>query len=346
MLSKLRVVVIEDSALMRLVVSDILKSDGEIEVAGMAANGKEGLELVVKTKPDVVITDLMMPEYDGLFAIRNIMRRCPCPIMVLSGAGDESSQVVFEAMQAGAVDFLEKPQQRGSGGVRAVDKKLVAMVKTISKAKVNAASVLTTKQNSELHSFGTNLPYDILAIGASTGGPGAIEEVVRKLPGNFPVPVVLAQHMPASFITSFANRINTLTPLKVKVAIEGENIRPGTIYIAPGTANMELQKIGANVKVKFNNRTYTDFNNPSVNCLFESVAKIYKSRTISVILTGMGKDGARGMKELKDAGGYTIAQDKNSCVVYGMPGSAVEMGGVTQSVKLSDISSFVVSCFA
>ena len=345
-MERIRIVVIEDSALMRLVVSDILKSDPELEVVGMAGNGKDGVEMVEKTRPHVVITDLMMPEYDGLYAIRNIMRKNPMPIMVLSGAGDESSQVVFEAMQAGACDFLEKPQQKGAGGVRGVDKELIAMVKAISKTKVNAAKVLTTNQNTKLHSFGTSLPYDVFAIGASTGGPGAIEEVVRKLPGNFPVPVVLAQHMPASFITSFAARINTLTPLNVKVAEEGETLRPGNIYIAPGTANMEVQKVAGKVIVTLNNRTYTDFNNPSVNCLFESVANVYKNKSISVILTGMGKDGARGMKMMKDAGGYTIAQDKNSCVVYGMPAAAVEMGGVTQSVRLVDISSFVVSCFA
>lgn len=339
-MGKVNVILIEDSALMRLVVSDILRSDPDLNIMATANNGEEGAIKVDEFNPDVVITDLVMPDYDGIYAIKEIRKTSRVPIMVLSAA-NSSSSMVFDAMQAGATDFMEKPQG-GATKVREMDYKLTDAVKKLAKAKLGASgSVGKSVTNS--HVFASKLPYDAIVIGSSTGGPSAVEEVLKKLPGNLPVPVVIAQHMPKNFIGPFAKRLNTITPLEVTVAEYGERLKPSKIYVCGGDANTELESSGSNVKFKSNSDHYHEFNNPSVTCLFDAAAAVYGKRCIAVMLTGMGKDGATGMLKIKEKGGFTIAQEASTCVVNGMPGAAVKIGAATHQVKLKDIAAFMVS---
>lgn len=305
-----------------------------------AQNGKIGVEKVKEFAPDVVICDLVMPEMDGIEAITEIRTFTDVPILVLS-ASSSNSTLVFDAMEAGATDFLEKPQG-GATKVRDVNYELAEKVNALAGAPVGKG-LKKGKSVTNQHIFAKKLPYDVILIGSSTGGPTAVEEVLKRLPGNLPVPVVIAQHMPKNFIQPFANRLNTITPIEVIVAKENDRVLPNKIYICDGDANTEIVKRGLSFRFGFNHEKYDDFNNPSVTCLFDSGAEIYGSRCIAIMLTGMGKDGAVGMKKIHDAGGFCIAQEASTCVVNGMPGAAVKIGAVNHQVKLKDISAFVVS---
>lgn len=325
---------------MRLVLSDILRSDPTVNIMATANNGKDGAQKVKEFSPDVVVTDLVMPDYDGIYAIDEIRKDSSVPIMVLSAANSNST-MVFDAMAAGATDFMEKPQG-GATKVRDVDYELVARLKKLVKTSTGVGSI-AGKAVTNQHVFATKLLYDIIVIGSSTGGPSAVEEVLKKLPGNLPIPVVIAQHMPANFIQPFATRLNSVTPLEVIVAKPGDRLRGRKIYICGGETNTELQGVGAFTKFKANNNHYPDFNNPSVTCLFDATADLYGKKAIAIMLTGMGKDGATGMKKIHDKGGFCIAQEASTCVVNGMPGAAVKIGAVNHQIKLKDIAAFVVS---
>jgi two-component system, chemotaxis family, protein-glutamate methylesterase/glutaminase len=341
---KIKVLLIEDSGLMRLIISDILRTDTSIEIVDTAENGKEGVEKTLKYHPDVVVTDLLMPHYDGVYAVKHIMEQKPTPIVVLSSL-EKADPVVFDALKEGAVDFVDKPKEKVISNIRDVNHILIGAVKAAQKANVTPLRGVE-KAITHTHTFESKLNYEIIVIGASTGGPGAIEKVMDKLPANLSIPVVIAQHMPERFLESFAKRLDALTPLKVKLAEKGEILAGGTVYITPGHSNTKIGRdaFSGNITFAFTKREFREFNFPSVDCLFLSVAETYKQKAISVILTGMGKDGTEGMKAIFDVGGYTIAQDEASSVVYGMPKNAVDNGIVKKSVPLYDISSFIIGC--
>lgn len=218
-MTKINVILIEDSALMRLVISDMLKADPKINIIATAKNGKEGADMALDLKPDLVITDLVMPDFDGIYAITEIRKISQVPILVLSAA-NKNSTMIFDAMNAGATDFLEKPKG-GIGKVRNVDYELLTTIKQLALIKVSK-SVLGSKSINVEHKFAKKTSYDVIVIGSSTGGPSAVEEVLKKLPINLPIPIIIAQHMPKNFIAPFARRLNTITPLNVVVAKIGE----------------------------------------------------------------------------------------------------------------------------
>ncbi|MDO1446694.1 chemotaxis-specific protein-glutamate methyltransferase CheB [Rhodocytophaga aerolata] len=341
---KIKVLLIDDSGLMRLIISDILRTDAAIEIIDTAENGKDGFEKTVKYKPDVVVTDLVMPHYDGIYAVKNIMKQAPTPIIVLSSL-DRADPEVFDALHEGAVDFIDKPKGKLVSGIREVNTLLIKAVKEASKANVQQlrkARKVTTPRQPETG----KLNYEIICMGSSTGGPGAIEYILTKLPEKLAVPVVIAQHMPERFLDSFAKRLDSLTALKVKLAEKGEPLTDGTIYLAPGHSNTLVTKdIRTGLPFfSFTTREYKEFNFPSVDCLMYSAAQVYKNKALGVLLTGMGKDGAEGMKAIYEAGGYTLAQDEESSVVYGMPKSVVEIGAARKSIALEDIPAFIVGC--
>jgi two-component system chemotaxis response regulator CheB len=341
---KIKVLLIEDSGLMRLIISDILRTDKAIEIVDTAENGKEGVEKTLKYHPDVVVTDLVMPHYDGVYAVKHIMKQRPTPIVVLSSL-EKADPVVFDALKEGAVDFVDKPKDKVISNIREVNHVLIDAVKAAQKANVTPLFA-ADKAITHAHTFESNLNYDIIAIGSSTGGQGAIEKVIDKLPANLSIPVVIAQHMPERFLESFAKRLDTLTPLNVKLAEKGENLTGGTIYILPGHSNTKVGRDAFSGKITFafTKREFREFNFPSVDCLFLSVAQTYAQKALGVILTGMGKDGTEGMKAIYETGGYTIAQDEASSVVYGMPKSALDSGVIKKSVPIYDISSFIIGC--
>ncbi|WMN07105.1 chemotaxis-specific protein-glutamate methyltransferase CheB [Marivirga arenosa] len=334
--------IVEDSALMRILLSDILKSDPSIELVGTAKNGKEGVEKARLLEPDVIISDMIMPDYDGVYLVEKVMKESPTPVILLSSL-EKNDGLVFDALQKGAFDFLDKPKDDITNSIKAKNYPLTKLVKAAAESKIKKIKV---KKNNHSHAFNGSAAYSAIVIGASTGGPGAIETLLKQLPNNLILPVIIAQHMPDSFITSFAKRLDTLSDLHVKVAESGEEIKSGYIYIAPGHANMRLRKnphSGA-VIVNFTDKVYTEFNNPSIDCLLESASEIYGNKMIGLILTGMGRDGTEGLKKVKAKGGITIAQDEDTSVVYGMPKSAFDSGATDRLVPLNQLGGYIVSC--
>jgi two-component system chemotaxis response regulator CheB len=341
---RIRTVLIDDSAFMRKVISDIINTDESIELVGIAKDGQQGTQMTFDLKPDVVITDMVMPDYDGVYVVNAVMEKHPVPIILLSSL-EKTDTRIFDALEYGAFEFIDKPTDMNR--VRVGDYHLLSLIKEASRTDI---SLLKAKQqarrNSHSHSFESTLNYEIIVIGASTGGPGAVEMIINNLPKNLKVPVIVVQHMPTRFLETYTQRLNENTTLTVRLARKGEPIKGGIIYVAPGEANMRIEQnlITCQPMVTFTEKKYDEFNYPSIDCLFESVADIYGKNAIGVILTGMGKDGAKGLKKIQEKGGYTIAQDEESSVVYGMPKVAFEIGAVKQVVSLKQIPGFIVSC--
>jgi two-component system chemotaxis response regulator CheB len=281
-----------------------------------------------------------MGEFGGLYAVEKIMKESPLPILILSAVGNTDLQPIFDALQLGAVDYLNKPE-RGNSKIREIGSDLLKKIKSLTRA--NPKAIAHAQANTHKHTFDEIKKYDIIVIGASTGGPSAIEEIVVSLPSNLNVPVLIGQHMPTNFIGQFVKRLNKLSPLSVVEGSKSMTPKPGMVVIAPGFGNMILKKERKNIKIDFTEEVFKEYNNPSINSIMLSAAKMFGARTLAVILTGMGKDGVRGLKAIKDAGGYTIAQDEKSSVIYGMPKVAVETGAVTKSMHIKEIGSFLVN---
>lgn len=337
--SKIKILLIEDSGFMRILLSDLLRKDGSMEVIATASNGLEGVEKVKNLKPDVVITDMVMPQYDGLYVVQQLMKDMPIPIILLSSL-DRTDPKIFDALREGAFDFVDKPQEKE------VVQGYLPLTKMVKEASLTDYLKLRQRakgQNTFVHTFEARLGYDIVAIGASTGGPSAVEHIVNNLPRNLAIPVVIAQHMPERFIESFATRLAETTGLHVSVAREGDPLLNNHIYLAPGTANMRVALAGSSPTITYTLDRYKEFNHPSIDCMLESVANIYGSRAIGVILTGMGKDGTMGLQKIKDAGGLTLTQDELSSIVYGMPKVAFETGAAMHQIPLTEIPHFIVS---
>jgi len=341
--SRIRTLLIEDSSFMRKIIGDILSDDEAIELVGSASNGEQGVQLVRDLRPDVVVTDMIMPEYDGLYVVRQVMENYPTPVILLSSLS-KGNQRIFDALEDGAFEFIDKPVDLSSKSI-----KEYALLDLIKHAAIADINVLKAKQKNgdvriEAQSVTGKIQHEVIVMGASTGGPGAVESIVMNLPKNLSVPVVIAQHMPARFLETFTQRLSNQSHLPVKLALNGQPVLGGTVHVASGEANTRIERSAIDQQPVFalTQRTYDEFNNPSVNCLFESAVEVYGSKTMGVILTGMGKDGKRGLKRIHDAGGFTIAQDEDSCVVYGMPKAAVDEGSVKKVVSLKDIPNCII----
>jgi two-component system chemotaxis response regulator CheB len=336
---KIKTLLIEDSGFMRILLSDLLRKDQNIELVATAINGLEGVEKVMAFRPDVVITDMVMPQYDGLYVVQQLMKDRPLPIILLSSL-DRTDPKIFDALKEGAFDFVDKPQQEQ------VAQGYDPLTKMIHEASLTDYLKLRQKvkgRNTFVHSFEARLNYDIIVIGSSTGGPSAVELILSNLPNNLSIPVIIAQHMPERFIETFATRLADATGLRVSVARDGEPLLNNHIYLAPGTANMRIDLTGSSPVTQYVYDHYKEFNHPSIDCLFESVAKIYGRRAIGAILTGMGKDGTNGLQKIRDAGGFTLTQNERSSVVYGMPKSAFESGAAMKQIHLNEIPNFIIT---
>lgn len=346
--AEIKVLLVDDSNFMRLVIADIINAYPNIKVIGTASNGKEAFEKTVLLKPDVVLLDLTMADFDGIYAIKAIMKSNPLPIVVLSSIRSSNPDAVLEALKEGAFDFLDKPTGAVGSNIRQIGDAICN--KIIDASKVNTKNLLKQKikSNQNYHTFDSNLNYKIIVIGASTGGTGALESIIMKLPENLPIPVVIAQHMPHEFLISFSQRLNNLSTLTIKIAELNEEPKNGIIYVLPGNTNTILKKNSEFSKLRFEstNQTFEEYNWPSIDGFMLSVAGIFKNHSLAIILTGMGKDGTLGMTEIFKNGGLTIAQDEKSCIVYGMPKAAVQAGVISQTVILSDISAFIVSAIS
>ncbi len=337
---RLQILVVDDSAFMRLLLSDLISEDDDLEVAGSATNGMEAAAKVAELSPDVVLLDLNMGDYDGLFAVKKIMAEKPTPILILSSVGNTDLNPIFEALKFGAVDYMNKPD-RNNFKMRTMHSELMSKIKAAARAKPRTLPVTSAPKKALSRKKKSN--YDLLVIGASTGGPSAIEQIITDLPADFNLPVIVCQHMPTLFITPFVNRLNSLTELNVVTAAKSMTPVAGTIMVCPGHANTVLRKSGSRFVVEFDETVYREYNNPSINALMRSVAETYGEKAIGVILTGMGKDGVDGLKAIKETGGYTIAQDKESCIIYGMPKVAVEQDAVRMSLDIKEIGDYIVN---
>jgi len=341
--NKIKVLIADDSGLMRLLVSDILSENNAIDLVGSAVDGKDAVSKVKHLKPDVLVLDLNMGKYDGHYAVKRLMKENPLPILILSAVGNTDLQPIFDALQNGAVDYLNKPQ-RGNAKIRQIETELVNKIRSVARAHPKVTSNPANISNTNSHTFSKDRKYEIIVIGASTGGPSAIEEIIRSLPDNLNVPVVICQHMPSNFIHPFVKRLDNLSPLNVVIGRKSMIPTPGHIIIAPGNSNMILKKEGSGkIRIDFTEEKFEEYNNPSINAMMLSVAKTYGSKAIGALLTGMGKDGVIGLKAIRDGGGYTIAQNKDSSVIYGMPKAAVAHCAVIKSIDIKEIGGFLVN---
>ncbi len=340
----IKVLVIDDSALVRQVLTEILNQDPQISVVGSAADPYIAREKIKALNPDVLTLDVEMPRMDGIAFLRNLMRLRPMPVVMVSSLTEEGAEVTLEALELGAIDFISKPKLDISQGLRTYADELVEKVKIAATARpqVIRRSAPASQQGSsngvapavQRARFSTT--DKVIAIGASTGGIEAIHQVLDQLPADAPA-VVIAQHIPAGFSAAFAERMNRQTGLMVKEAENGDQLLPGHVYIAPGDQHLLLTRDGARYVCRLDGGPEVNRHRPSVDVLFRSVLEAAGNNAVAALLTGMGTDGAQGLLELRQAGIHTIAQDEASSVVWGMPGEAVRLDAVTQLLSVDQV---------
>jgi two-component system chemotaxis response regulator CheB len=335
MAKKIRVLVVDDSAAMRLLLTQILGSDSSIEVVGTAQDPFVAREKIKALNPDVLTLDVEMPRMDGLTFLEKLMRGHPMPVLMVSSLTQASCEVTLQALALGAVDYVAKPKVDTLAGIEASSQEIVAKVKAAALARVVRASTSSVPVKSAFSAV--QLTHQILAIGASTGGTEAIKAVLMGLPANCPG-IVIVQHMPPGFTKSFADRLDSHCAMSVKEAEDGDRVLPGHALLAPGGLHMAVRRSGAQVSVSVFDADPVNLHRPSVDVLFNSCADQMGKNAIGVILTGMGCDGAMGLKRMRDAGSVTYAQSEETCVVYGMPKEAVQRGAVEHVMPLERIS--------
>lgn len=337
----LRVVVIDDSAYVRKVVREILSRSPFIEVVGTARDGREALELVERLEPDVVTCDLIMPELDGVGFVREQMQRRPVPIIIMSVA-KETAEATLTALDAGAIDFVQKPTALATEKIFEVSTELIDKVKAAGTIALNRIPISSTTQTDTSYPA-TKIPgshsVDLVVIGISTGGPQALKRLIPQLPADFPVPVAMVMHMPVGYTEMYAAKLNELSPLDVKEAAEGDEIKPGRVFLAAAGRHLTLRR-GANGRVvtHLDARPFSMLHRPSVDVLFQSAAEVYGNRVLGVVMTGMGSDGKEGAAWIKSQGGLIFTEAESSCVVYGMPSSVMEAGLSDKSIDLENMA--------
>ena len=340
--SRIKVLVVDDSAIVRKVLTDSLSSEADIEVVGTAPDPFVARDKILSLNPDVVTLDIEMPRMDGVAFLKKLMHYHPMPVIVISSLGVASSRAALEALEAGAIDVLAKP-----GGPQSVGELRLSLASKIRAAKVARLGTPAPKVSTPTPPptrRPTEPPFpvsSVIAIGASTGGTEAIQKVLVELPENCPG-IVITQHIPAVFSRSFANRLSDLCAIRVREAEEGDRVEPGLALVAPGNFHMLLRESPKGYRVEIKDGPMVCFQRPSVDVLFHSVAQAAGQNATAAILTGMGSDGALGMLALKKAGARTIAQDEASCVVFGMPKEAIRHGAIDRVLPLSAIPGAVL----
>jgi len=358
----IKVLVVDDSSFFRRRVSEIINSEARLEVIDVATNGKEAVDKALRIKPDVITMDIEMPVMDGITAVREIMAKSPVPILMFSSLTHDGAKATLDALDAGALDFLPKKfediarnrdeavtllQQR----VIQIASKRAMMRRSMPKPATTAKpSSQTATARSSLRPTPASKPsvatrfkasgkkYQLTAIGTSTGGPVALQKILTKLPANYPHPIVLIQHMPATFTAAFASRLNSLCKIQVKEAADGDALKPGVAYLAPGGKQMMIEGRPGSAKLRIIDGGERMNYKPCVDVTFGSAAKIYSDSVLSMVLTGMGADGREGARMLKGAGSTIWAQDEESCVVYGMPQAVAKAGLSTEDLPLERIA--------
>ncbi|MBN2654463.1 MAG: chemotaxis response regulator protein-glutamate methylesterase [Nitrospirae bacterium] len=347
-----KVLIVDDSAFMRNAISSMLSSDHEINIVGTAKDGIEAIEKVALLKPDIVTLDIEMPRMDGLTALKHIMEKTPVPVIMLSSLTVEGAKETLDAFDLGAVDFIPKNLSDLSVNIVKIKESLVEKVKHLAKRGVvrrrRSASETQVEHAPrpalQVRSTGER-KVTLISIGTSTGGPKALQEIIPQLPKDFPIPIVIAQHMPANFTGPFAERLNQLSGITVKEAEEGEPLKSGVALIAPGWGHMRVNRVrGIETIVSITPGSKEEYiYRPSVDALMLSVSEFYPGRALGVILTGMGADGSKGIAAMKATGSRIFAQNEESCVVYGMPKAVVDAGLADKILDLEDIAGEIVN---
>ena len=338
-----RILIVDDSAFMRTALARMIKSEAGFEVVGTACTGADALEKIAALDPDVVTLDLQMPGMDGLEALRHIMTDFPRPVIMVSAATEKDAEITFNALSAGAFDCVPKQMSSSSLEIAHIRSDLISKIHAACQARhPGLPHSLCRKPPQPAHQKGADFRRvnpAIVAIGTSTGGPRALEQILPQLPGDFPIPIMIVQHMPASFLASFAQRLQSLCAIEVHEARDKEIIRPATVYVSPAGLHTRVQRgtPGSQVFISLDRNPADALHIPSADVLMESLAKLYGNRAMGVILTGMGRDGSQGMKAIHHAGGLTIGQDVATCTVYGMPRACAELGVLIRVVPLSEI---------
>lgn len=346
-MKKIRVLIVDDSAFIRKILKDILSLDSEIEIIDIAKNGQEALEKLLTSDVDVITLDVEMPIMDGISTLKKIMKDKPTPTLMLSSLTQSGAELTIQALNLGAVDFITKPSNIFKISDENVKSLIIDKIKIASKIEVTknnfiSKEIVILKKESKIE-FNYNSKSEaveqIIAIGTSTGGPRALQEVIPNISENINAPVVVVQHMPAGFTKSLAERLNSISKITVKEAEHGEILKNGVAYIAPGEKHLKFKKEAKNIKIILDDSDKISGHKPSVDAMFYSLSEIPFKKIVSVIMTGMGSDGSKGMKTLKENKNvYSIAEDESTCVVFGMPKSAINIGAVDKILPLSLIS--------
>jgi len=350
---KIRVLVVDDSALVRQILVEVLNAAPDVEVVGTASDPFLARDRIKELNPDVLTLDVEMPRMDGLTFLANLMRLRPMPVVMVSSLTEQGAETTFKALELGAIDFVSKPKIDVAGTLARFGDEILSKIRTAAGARVlarnspssatrvaprfSADAVLPASSGSKM----LRTTERIIAIGASTGGTEAIREVLMGLPADCPA-IVIAQHIPEAFSLPFTRRMDSMAAMSVVEPADGQYIMPGHVYIAPGGRHLLVERDGARYRCRLNNGPPVNRHCPSVDVLFRSVAQNVGPNAVGAILTGMGDDGARGLKEMLDAGARTMAQDEASSVVWGMPGAAVKLGGAQDILPLNRVAEHIM----
>ena len=343
----IKVLIVDDSAVVRKILSDELSRYEDIDIVGTAVDPYVARDKIIKLKPDVITLDLEMPRMDGLSFLAKLMKHYPLPVIVLSSLTPHNSETAIKALELGAVDVLCKSGSAYS--TQDVSRQLVQAIRAAAKARINALPTRSAEIPREAVPAASGLltrtTHQVIAIGASTGGTKAIEAVLKAMPAGSPGTVIV-QHMPETFTKTFAERLDSLCAMEVREARDNDHVVPGLALIAPGNRHMVLHRSGGNYLVQIKGGPRVHYQRPSVDVMFHSVAKNAGRNAVGVILTGMGADGAKGMLTMKNSGAYTISQDEQTCVVFGMPKEAIKLGGVDEILPLQKIPKAIFSALS
>ncbi len=350
----IKILVVDDSAFMRKSLTIILESDPSIKVIATGRDGEEGVKLAKQLKPDIITMDIEMPKMDGLTALKKIMAECPTPVLMVSSLTTEGAESTIKALELGAVDFIAKEMSFVSVNIVKIKEEIIKKIKAIvhqNKLRIRLTKLQNLSGNSKTNFksrtnvYKNDIPklnYRALAMGISTGGPFALQKIMPLLSPKLNVPVFLVQHMPPKFTKSLAERLNSLSQIEIKEAENNELVRNNVVYLAPGGQHMKLISQGmSNIKISITSEPTDSLNKPSVDVMMNSVLEVYGKNTLGVIMTGMGRDGAEAIAALKKLGGYAIAQDEESCVVYGMPRAIVDAGNADAILPLEKIPEII-----
>jgi two-component system, chemotaxis family, protein-glutamate methylesterase/glutaminase len=340
----IRVLVVDDSAFVRQALVRMLGAAPDIEVVGTAVDGREALEQTRNLRPDVITLDIKMPRMGGLEALHRIMTECPTPVLLLSSLTSEGADVTLRGLELGAMDFVDKSSVQGHMNLLALTQELQCKVRALAsvpRARLENATRALTVPAPRPRTEGRRL--DVVVIGTSTGGPPALQTLIPRMPIDLPCAILVVQHMPAGFTRSLAERLDSRSLLPVREAEEGDLVLPGHVLVAPAGVHMKVRRRGPNTRIFLDDEPRAALHRPSVDVLMASVARSYGARCLGIVLTGMGSDGVEGLRAIQAAGGHTLAEHEESCVIYGMPKAAMEAGVVDRALPLSRIADEILA---